>query len=260
MFYTVVTESCSNLRALARNALKGKWVSAALAIFVYLIAISLPADIINLLFGGEDKLSIMSELYTILVTGPFTLGVSLYCINLFRGEHHDIGQIFYGFERFFKALGLLFAMGFFIFLWTLLLIIPGIVAAYRYSFAFYILVDHPEYGIMKCIEESKKMTKGNKMKIFLLSLTFIGWGILASIPSGILSTVFADNSGLLMVGNAVGSIPLAFLTVYMSVAEIALYEMASGRLRQRSSVIDEPLRKEGFENHSEQNYNHTDSE
>ena len=61
---------------------------------------------------------------------------------------------------------------------------------------------------------------------------------------GILTSAVEGNSMLLMIANVIGSIPIAFLSVYMSVAEVALYEMASGRLRQRSSFIDEPLRRE----------------
>ena len=57
----------------------------------------------------------------------------------------------------------------FIFLWSLLLIVPGIIAAIRYSQAFFILADDPSKGIRQCMDESKAMMNGNKMKYFCLS-------------------------------------------------------------------------------------------
>lgn len=245
MFYTVVTESCKNLRALAREVLRGKWKAASIATIVYVFAMAIPVSIINLAFGDENGLSLMGDVYTLLVTGSFTIGYTMYCLSLFRGERAHVGQIFYGFEIFFKALGLFVVTSIFIVLWTLLFIIPGIVAAYRYSMAFYIMADHPEYGIMQCINESKKMTQGNKMKIFLLSLSFIGWIILAAIPAGIVAGLVSMVSpAMVEIATLVALIPEAVLTVYMMIAETAIYEMASGRLRQKSSVIDEPLRRE----------------
>lgn len=76
-------------------------------------------------------------------------------------------------------------IGIFIFLWSLLLIIPGIIAAYRYSMAFYILNDNPKMGAMDALRESKKMMVGYKGKLFFLSLSFIGWTILSVLTLGI---------------------------------------------------------------------------
>ena len=73
-------------------------------------------------------------------------------------------------------------MGIFIFLWSLLLVIPGIIAAYRYSMAMYLFFDDPEKGALECIRESKAMTYGYKGKLFVLDLSFIGWLILSIIP------------------------------------------------------------------------------
>lgn len=80
-------------------------------------------------------------------------------------------------------LGLL--IGIFTFLWSLLFVIPGIVKSYAYSMAYFIKIDHPEYTATQALDESQKIMKGNKMKLFLLDLSFIGWLILGSLCFGI---------------------------------------------------------------------------
>ena len=76
-------------------------------------------------------------------------------------------------------------MNIFIFLWTLLLIVPGIIMSYAYAMTPYIMKDNPEMGAMECIKKSKAMMNGYKWKLFLLDLGFIGWILLACITFGI---------------------------------------------------------------------------
>ena len=73
----------------------------------------------------------------------------------------------------------------FTFLWTLLLIIPGIIAVLSYSMTFYILADDNSIGAMEAIDKSKKMMDGYKWKYFCLGLRFIGWSLLCILTLGI---------------------------------------------------------------------------
>lgn len=73
----------------------------------------------------------------------------------------------------------------YIFLWTLLLIIPGIIKSYAYSMVPYILADNPNIGVNKAIALSNEMTRGHKADMFVLDLSFIGWYILGMIPFGL---------------------------------------------------------------------------
>lgn len=111
-----------------------------------------------------------------------TAGYQWYCMQISRKNQAGIGDIFDAFGIFFKIVWLNIVMGFFIFLWTMLLIIPGIIAGYRYSMALFILLDDPDKGAMQCIRESKAMTSGYKWELWLLDLSFIGWRFLACIP------------------------------------------------------------------------------
>lgn len=72
-----------------------------------------------------------------------------------------------------------------IFLWSLLLIIPGIIKAYAYSMVPYILADNPNIGVKKAIELSNEMTRGHKFDMFVLDLSFIGWYLLGLLVLGI---------------------------------------------------------------------------
>lgn len=218
----IVYESCSNLRALGRESLRGRWGFAASGTLLYLALILVPIIVLNAIFGTDEYgNSGVSTLYSFLVTGPMTLGYTMFAISIFRKRETSVAEVFYGFERFGKSLGLYIVMSIFILLWSLLLLIPGIIAAFRYGMCFYILADNPNIGIMEALNESKRMMRGNKWKLFCLNLSFIGWGLLS---------IFTLGIGML------------FLTPYIQVSITAFYEMANGRLRSnRIGSIQNPI-------------------
>ncbi|MFR9270643.1 MAG: DUF975 family protein [Clostridia bacterium] len=256
----IITDPSSNLRALGRNALAGKWQSAIIAVIVYTLCVQLPPAILNTLFGidmgelysmnmgysynvGVDSYSTvynsmpayspLSGIYSLLVTGAMDLGITLFFLAMFRRQIVGIGDVFLGFERYGKALGLFLFQGLFILLWSLLFIVPGIIAAIRYSQAFFILADDPNKGIRQCMDESKMMMRGNKAKYFCLSLSFIGWGILASIPAGVLSGISEALylSGFMTVlFDIVGALCMAPVIAYIYSTQAGFYEILAGHL------------------------------
>lgn len=110
------------------------------------------------------------------------LGFTIFLLNTIRGTGAVYGNLLDGFGYWWKVLVLDFVVGIFVFLWSLLLIVPGIIAAYRYSMANYLLITRPELGIMDCIRESKRLTQGHKAELFTLDLSFLGWFLLGIIP------------------------------------------------------------------------------
>ena len=94
--------------------------------------------------------------------------------------------LFYGFSIAGKVILLEIVAGIFIFLWSLLLIIPGIIATYRYRFALYNLLENPDLGILEAINLSKEQTYGYKWQLFVLDLSFLGWLILDVFTMGFL--------------------------------------------------------------------------
>ena len=79
----------------------------------------------------------------------------------------------------------MFLMYLFIFLWSLLLVIPGIIKMFSYSMTPYILEEHPELSANDAIDRSRAMMKGHKFDLFWLILSFIGWMILCIFTFGI---------------------------------------------------------------------------
>ena len=79
-----------------------------------------------------------------------------------------------------------------IFLWSLLLIVPGIIKAYEYRLVPYVLAEHPELNYREALERSQKLMDGQKMNAFVLDLSFIGWNILSGITAGILGVFWVN--------------------------------------------------------------------
>ena len=109
-------------------------------------------------------------------------GFLIFIFNTVKNVGAVYGNLLDGFGLAAKLILLALLEGLFIFLWTLLLFIPGIIAAYRYRMAKFVLLDHPDMDVMDCIRASKQMMHGHKWECFVLDLSFIGWAILAAIP------------------------------------------------------------------------------
>ncbi len=121
-----------------------------------------------------------------IINGPLNLGYKKYYIDFVSKNQADSPKVLFSrFGIFFKAIGLQLYILFFQLLWSLLLIIPGIVAGYRYSMAPYIMAENPDISIREAVEMSKQMMAGHKARLFWLRLSFIGWDFLALIPLGL---------------------------------------------------------------------------
>ncbi len=131
----------------------------------------------HLSFGGS-LLAIALEIIGVVIA----MGFVIYALRVSRLQPAGIGALFDGFSIFGRTLILSILMGIFIFLWSLLFIIPGIIAAYRYRQAQFLLADHPEMSPLECIRASKEMMRGRKWELFVLDLSFLGWIILCIIP------------------------------------------------------------------------------
>lgn len=133
------------IRAHAWVALTGKWGNCAIIMLVYM-----------LLVMGLSVIPIFGSLGSIIISGPLSLGMALIFLRLVRGENIDIAMMFKGFEDFLRSFvaGLLVAI--FTFLWTLLLIVPGIIAALSYSMTFFILNDEPNITPSDAIRKKQR--------------------------------------------------------------------------------------------------------
>ena len=158
------------LRALAREQLKGTWLAGVGVCLVY-----------SLIIGALSPTGIG----LLLLTGPLTLGLIGYFLNKARKQNPKFGELFSGFNQFGSSLVLYLLEMVFLALWTCLLVIPGIVKYFSYSMSYFILRDNPEIGGLEAITRSRKMMNGYKGKLFGLYLSFIGWGFLCCLSFGI---------------------------------------------------------------------------
>ena len=168
-------------------------------------------SIISLIFGGAVK-----------------MGYAKYNLNLIDHSatsiHNLLGYMNYKWRGFCMN----FFMGLYTALWSLLLVIPGIVKSYSYAMTPYILAENPEMSANDAISESDFIMNGHKWELFCLHFSFIGWNLLVYAPAIILISLalFMGNSAQFITA-IILSIPLTFtylfLRPYIEAANAAFY-------------------------------------
>ena len=193
----------ADYRALARDALRGRWKTAVLA---GLLASALGANIVNatenitsnanranqnsnITPGGSLELFsqanggrllavlvvciVVWTLFTLVVGGAVRLGYARFNLNLADGKAAAVSDLFSQKGRLWDGFCLKFLQGLYVALWSLLLVIPGIVKSYSYAMAPYIMAEHPALTANEAITESR---------LFCLDFSFIGWELLCVLP------------------------------------------------------------------------------
>lgn len=130
---------------------------------------------------------ILPGIGALIVVGPLEYGMAFIFLKQAR-DHQPVqlGDMFRGFQDDFGGTFLIGLMtSLFTFLWSLLFVIPGIIAAYRYSMATYIMAENPTIAPTEAIERSKALMDGRKGDLFCLDLSFFGWALLTVLTAGI---------------------------------------------------------------------------
>lgn len=184
----------------ALDALRGHWAPAVIAAILYALVVALvmgPSYYEEMTFTGQVRAvtdlaflrgaSSAGFLLGVFVLAPLALGLSNAFRYLYERRDDALAANLFkipltGYLH--KVWGL-FLMGLFIFLWTLLLVIPGIIKAFSYAMTPYILDEHPELSASQAIDRSREMMRGHKFDLFWLYLSFIGWFFLAILTCGI---------------------------------------------------------------------------
>lgn len=136
-------------------------------------------------------INILFRLYSLILA----FGYASYTLSVSRNRESGYRMLLDGFGTAGKILLLELIKFIFIFLWSLLFVIPGLVAAYRYRMAYYILLDDPECGAMEAIRRSKAMMADHKMELFIFDLSFINWFLLI-IPPILIAYILVYFSGI----------------------------------------------------------------
>lgn len=130
-------------------------------------------------------LAVFVFILSIFVLGPLEVG----CCNFFKSnayEKAELDKLSIGFKKnhYWKVVGTIFLRNLYTALWSLLLVIPGVIKSYEYRMITYILTDCPDMSRQDAFRISKEMMKGNKWKAFILDISFFGWALLATITCG----------------------------------------------------------------------------
>ena len=196
-------DSITNYKNRALSALENKWGNFVLITFVYGFIIG----ITQILSGDKDSPAILHLIGLVLfiLALPLTWGYQTLFLGAVRGGEATAKDMFEGYnkELFSRVLTTTLLYYVYVFLWSLLLLIPGCIKSYSYAMTPYILKDNPEMKNNAAIEESMRMMDGHKLELFMLDLSFIGWAILSLLTC---------------------CIGFLWLVPYMSMARVNFYE------------------------------------
>ncbi len=120
--------------------------------------------------------------FTFFISNPVIVGKSSFFIRAPYGDR-KFSNLFSSFSngRYMPIVKTMFMMNLYIFLWSLLFIIPGIIKSYEYRMVPYIISDDPSLTPAQAIDLSRRMTQGEKWRMFVLDLSFIGWYLLGTL-------------------------------------------------------------------------------
>ncbi|MDR1004166.1 MAG: DUF975 family protein [Prevotellaceae bacterium] len=220
----------SQLKDEGFNALEGQWMKSALVVLVLALIYFLVYCVSN--YRAVVTVEMLWNVIPWMVTYPHPVwstvgmivailliplyyGFNVAMLQIKRGGRAEVAVLFSGFKDYQRVFLTDLLLMVYVFLWTLLLIIPGIIKYLSYSMTNYILKDRPELAYDAAIRESMRMMKGHKWKLFLLYLSFIGWLLLCQLTLGI---------------------GIFFFYPYVYVTEAAFYDNLKGEL---SLVTDE---------------------
>ena len=213
----------SDFRAIARDSLRGKWAIAVIAGLIAVLLGGIASNGPELNFEYSDNGAVMNlefadqTIYSTtdgivpalepflvgnagfiviaaLITAVFyfvlgsiiEVGYSKFNLDLVdRQKAPELGTLFGYFTHWKAAASAKLLKTVYVFLWSLLFVIPGIIASYSYAMTSYILAEHPELSASEAIGRSKEMMSGNRWRLFCLQFSFIGWSLLCSLTLGI---------------------------------------------------------------------------
>ena len=259
-------KSASKFRQTARETLRGNW---KLAMGTGLMASLIGAEIADTAPNGISELqkvvqsrpevkNVLAEVFltrrmllplmllliwglvVVIIGGAGQVGCARFHLNLAEKKEASFSDLFSQFLRITDGVAMVFVRGFYIFCWTCLFFVPGIIKTYSYAMTPYVLMEHPEYSANEAITESRRLMDGKKWNLFCLTFSFIGWRLLCSIqyvvPAVLLYTQGSLNGVMvLFLAGLMGPLNIGylFLRPYEEAAFAAFYKDVRDEMKER---------------------------
>lgn len=173
----------SEIRQSARKALQGNWGNA---IILTLILLVVNAAVASIAYSMGEMLYLAAM---ILILPPIYCALSFTYLRFIRAEKGlEPAELFCTFrkEYYWKCVGACLLRYIYVVLWTLLLIVPGIIKSLAYSLVPYIITENPNIDSSEALKISEQMMQGNKTRLFFLLLGFWALSLLTPITLGLL--------------------------------------------------------------------------
>ena len=179
------------------------------------------------IFDCIDILSNIS-LSDMILEPVFVIGLSSVALTLQRGREAHHSQLWAGFKHFFKSFWLYWSCRIISLLWGLLFIVPGVMRYYSYSMAPFVLAENPELSAEEARSMSEELTNEYKLRIFLLDLSFIGWG------AALLALAVLLKIGMVLVWLILIALISMWLVPYHMTARADLYQY----IKSQKGLVD----------------------
>jgi uncharacterized membrane protein len=239
----------AELKTAAKEQLRGKWGAAVLVMMVLSLAgtgvngllhmISAASEMGTVVAGSVwswlyamivsesgfagvtraaaqvSMISLLLLVLVIVVGSLLSYGVTKYFYDVSRGKSVTIKTLLDGGQNLGKIVGVVLLVGLQVAVGLCLLVVPGIILLYCYSQVWYVLIDEPELSVGQVLRRSRELTRGWKMDLWLLHLSFWGWWILAAL----VSQIVVSGSGWLvadMMDGWVAAVVLLLITGFVA--------------------------------------------
>lgn len=188
-----------NLRDIRRNgaaALSGNWFIAILASVVVFVLSLLFTVVANLLTNGGFVLTnpllcltlfLLLSVAELIVMNAVSVGYAEFFLDIADTAKPRLVTLFAHFNKAGRAIAVTFLVVLRVFIGMIFFVIPGIIAAYKYSMVYYVMATNPDLTASEVLRESKYIMRGNKWRLFCLDFSLIGWYFLIGLTFGLAS-------------------------------------------------------------------------
>jgi len=240
-----------DLRAKARELLQGKWgrvyliavicalptlvFQIAAAVYLYLSGITYNINnyqtVINYYTSYQYVVYNLIGIFGMMMSGFFAIALTAAYLKITNNEKPEMSEFPQLVKRGGESGIYMLVMGFKIFFWTLLFIIPGIIKAIAYAMGIYIKTENKKISISEALKQSQDMMRGNKGRFVYLCLTFLGWFIVAGLAAGVISGIigiFASGASL-FITPVLSAAASTVVSIYLGVTTALFYKDLKGR-------------------------------